>query len=98
MKGNILISKAYVLFEFSLHTYSEKQASCLAYFSQKFPVNGKITRKSPYSFPVTEQLWQVNAKKNYLFFTETSSAKQFREQRLTIIYCESKMNKIKDMI
>ena len=39
MKGNILISKAYVLFEFLLHTYSEKQASCLAYFSQK--ISGK---------------------------------------------------------
>ena len=42
-----------------LKTYSiliVKKASCLEYFGQKFPVNGKTARKRTYSFPVAEQL------------------------------------------
>ena len=79
-----------------LTLYSQWKVSyCLSYFGQKFPVNGKIARKSTYFYPVTEELWQINAEKIYLFFTETISIKQYRKRPLVIIYCEWKTNKIK---
>ena len=48
MKGNIFNSKVCASFENLFHTHSEKETSFLAYFCQKFPINGKIARKSPY--------------------------------------------------
>ena len=85
-KGNIFISNVCAAFENLLHAHSEKKASCLEYFGQKFPINGKIARKSARCRTIMTDKRQ----KICLLFTETNSIKQYRERLLAIIYCEWK--------
>ena len=93
MKGNISNSKVCASFENLFHTHSEKETSFLAYFCQKFPVNGKIVRKSLY-LSNNGKIMTGKRQNLCLFFKENISIKHYREQLLAIIYCERKMSKI----
>ena len=61
MKSNIFISNVCAPFENLLHAHSEKKASCLAYFGQKFPKMERSPENRQKNLP-------ENRQKNLLIF------------------------------
>ena len=89
IKGNISISKVCAPFENLLHTYSEKSELSRVLWlniSRKW----KDCQKVYVFFSGCRTIMKGKSQKICLFFTETSSTKQYREWLLAVIYCEWK--------
>ena len=89
MKGNTFISKVCALFESLLHTYSEKSELSRVLYS-KISRKCKDCQKIHVFFCDCRAITKGKSQSICLFFTETSSTKQFREWLLDVISREWK--------
>ena len=89
MKGNIFISKVCAPFESLLHTYSEKSELSWVLWS-KISRKWKDCQKIHVFFCDCRTITKGKSQNICLFFTETSSTKQYREWLLAVISREWK--------
>ena len=89
VKGNIFIFKVCAPFENLLYTYSKKSELSRVLWS-------KYVLLSRVLFSSYRTIIKGKSKKIYLFFTETSSMKQFRSDCWLLFIVNGKMNKMKD--
>ena len=89
MKSNIFISKVCAPFENLLHTHSEKSELSRVIWSNIFG-KWKDCQKIYVFFSGCRTIMKGKRQEICLFFTETSSIKQYRERLLAVIYCEWK--------